>query len=70
MEIDGKRLHIAAFQAPDFTRPIDWRTLPERVQSEAATLVRADLVKGGIAPVEPLTREATVTGALPAQRSR
>jgi hypothetical protein len=45
VEIDGARLRLAALQEPDFTQPIDWRDLPERIRSPAAELIRADLVK-------------------------
>jgi 3',5'-cyclic AMP phosphodiesterase CpdA len=45
IEIDGAQLRLAALQEPDFTRPIDWRSLPERVRSQAAELIRADLVE-------------------------
>ena len=44
IEIDDGRLRIAALQSPDFTRPIDWGSLPERLRSDAAELIRADLV--------------------------
>jgi len=45
IEIDGAQLRLAALQEPDFTQPIDWRSLPERVRSKAAELIRADLVE-------------------------
>lgn len=45
IETEGDALRLAALQAPDFTRPIDWRTLPERIRSPAAELMRADLVE-------------------------
>jgi len=45
IEIDGAKLRLAALQEPDFTQPIDWRTLPERIRSKAAELIRADLAK-------------------------
>ncbi len=45
IEIDGAQLRLAALQEPDFTQPIDWRGLPERVRSKAAELIRADLVE-------------------------
>jgi Icc-related predicted phosphoesterase len=45
IEIDGAQLRLAAFQEPDFTQPVDWRALPERIRSHAAELIRADLVK-------------------------
>lgn len=43
LSIDDGKLRIGAFSAPAFATAIDWRTLPERVRSRAATLVRADL---------------------------
>jgi 3',5'-cyclic AMP phosphodiesterase CpdA len=45
IEIDGAKLRLAALQEPDFTRPIDWHTLPERIRSKASELIRADLVR-------------------------
>jgi Icc-related predicted phosphoesterase len=45
IETEGDALRLAAFQGPDFTRPIDWRTRPERIRSPAAELMRADLVE-------------------------
>jgi hypothetical protein len=44
IDLDGENLHIAAFQSPDFTRPVDWDTLPRRLRSQAAELIRADLM--------------------------
>lgn len=44
IEIDGEQLRLAALKEPDFTKPVDWRTLPERIRSQAAELIRADLV--------------------------
>jgi 3',5'-cyclic AMP phosphodiesterase CpdA len=45
IEIDGEQLRLAALQEPDFTQPVDWRALPERIRSQAAELIRADLVE-------------------------
>jgi hypothetical protein len=45
IEIDGTQLRLAALKEPDFTQRVDWRTLPERIHSQAAELIRADLVK-------------------------
>lgn len=45
IEIDGELLRLTAVHEPDFTQPVDWRTLPERIRSQAAELIRADLVK-------------------------
>lgn len=44
IEIEDGKLHLSAFQSPDFRRPVDWETLPERIRSQAAELIRADLV--------------------------
>jgi len=56
IEVGGDALRLAALEGPDFTRPIDWRTLPERIRSPAAELIRADLVKDRL---EELRVEAT-----------
>jgi predicted phosphodiesterase len=55
IEIDGQQLRLAALQGPDFAQPIDWRSLPERIRSQAAELIRADLVKDRLEelPVTP-----------------
>jgi Calcineurin-like phosphoesterase len=45
IEVDGPQLRLAALQEPDFTQPIDWRSLPARIRSKAAELIRADLVQ-------------------------
>ncbi len=59
IEFDQRRLRLAAFQSPDFTRPIDWATLPEQIRSQATTLTRADLVD------DTLDRLRAETGAIP-----
>jgi len=61
LEIEGARLDIAALQSPDFTRPIDWRSLPDRIRSNAATLIRADLVDGGNEQAGPATSASAAT---------
>jgi hypothetical protein len=43
IEIENGKLRLTAFGEPDFTRPIDWKTLPQRIRSSAAELIRADL---------------------------
>jgi len=48
IEIDDGELHLSAFQSPDFRRPVDWKTLPERIRSQPAELIRADLVDDGL----------------------
>jgi len=44
IDLEGESMRIAAFQYPDFTRPVGWGTLPGRIRSQAAELIRADLV--------------------------
>ena len=51
IEIDGSELRLAALQAPDFTRPIDWGTLPARIRSATAELIRADLAEHKLEPL-------------------
>ncbi|MEA1890885.1 MAG: metallophosphoesterase, partial [Pseudomonadota bacterium] len=41
-EADGSYL-IEAYQSPDFTRPVDIGTLPERIQTKWAVVIRNDL---------------------------
>jgi len=59
LELEGKNNHVAAFRSPDFTKPIDWHSLPEHVRSQAAELVRADLVDPELArfPIEKTTNK-------------
>jgi 3',5'-cyclic AMP phosphodiesterase CpdA len=51
IEIDGADLRLGAVQAPDFTRPIDWGTLPARIRSRAAELIRADRAERRLEPL-------------------
>jgi len=61
IEIDGAQLRLAALKEPDFTQPVDWRTLPERIRSQAAELIRADLVKDRLEelPATPASTRST-----------
>ena len=61
IEIDGTHLRLAALKEPDFTQPVDWRTLPERIHSQAAGLIRADLAKDRLEelPATPAAGRAT-----------
>lgn len=59
IEIEGDDIRLTAFRAPDFTTPLDWHTLPERIRSDNAELVRADLANG---PVRRLERPAPDIG--------
>lgn len=52
IEIDDGELHLSAFQSPDFRRPVDWQTLPERIGSQSAELIRADLVNDALAKLQ------------------
>ena len=58
LEIEDGGLYLSAFQAPDFRRPIDWETLPERIRSQAAELIRADLVADGLSRLQVEPRPA------------
>ena len=43
IDFSEEPLEITAFSAPAFDTPIDWETLPPRLHSSAAELLRADL---------------------------
>lgn len=43
ISVSRDTIATSAYAAPDFARPIDWNTLPRRIRSAAAELVRADL---------------------------
>ncbi len=45
LEFAGDDIRIAAREGPGFTDEVDWRTLPERVRSPVAELIRADLAE-------------------------
>lgn len=53
IEIDGPALRIAALRSPDFSRAIDWRELPEKIETKAAVLSRADLVENPLGQLDP-----------------
>ncbi len=53
IELDDGDLRLGAFKAPDFTRPIDWDTLPTRIRSQAADLIRADLSARKLGRLDP-----------------
>jgi hypothetical protein len=46
LEFTADGIDVAAFMAPQFKNPVDWTTLPERIRSSAAELLRADLAQG------------------------
>ncbi len=58
IEINGPKLRLAALQEPDFARPIDWRSLPERIHSGAAELIRADLIDDDLDNLQPQQTKA------------
>ncbi len=43
LEVGPDTILVSAYRAPEFDDVIDWTTLPERVRSPAAELLRADL---------------------------
>ncbi len=45
LEFNGDDIRIAAREGPGFTDELDWRTLPERIRSPVAELIRADLAE-------------------------
>ncbi len=57
IKLNGGELRLAAYQAPGFTRPIDWTTLPQRIRSDAAELVRADLAPRRLETYEPGSKQ-------------
>jgi hypothetical protein len=46
LEFTSDGIDVAAFMAPQFENPVDWTTLPARIRSSAAELLRADLAQG------------------------
>jgi 3',5'-cyclic AMP phosphodiesterase CpdA len=52
IEIEDGKFRLSAFRSPDFRRPVDWETLPERIRSQAAELTRADLVDDGLTKLQ------------------
>jgi predicted phosphodiesterase len=53
LEFKGNEIRIAAYREPGFESEIDWATLPRQIHTPAGDMVRADLVPGDIAPIEP-----------------
>jgi Icc-related predicted phosphoesterase len=46
IEIDrNDKITINAYEAPDFSQPVDFKTLPDKINSRYATLIREDLRK-------------------------
>ena len=51
LEFTDNGVHIAAYKSPRFDTEVDWATLPDRIHTSVANLVRADLVKdSGLIP--------------------
>jgi len=46
LEFTTGGIEVAAYTAPRFETQVDWTTLPERIRSPAAELLRADLAQG------------------------
>ncbi len=46
LEFPAESIQVTAFEAPQFQSPVDWSSLPERIHSSAAELLRADLAQG------------------------
>ncbi len=63
LEIHADRIDLAALRAPGFTSSLPWSSLPEEVQSEVATLRRADLAQDTL-------REISAPPGQPAERSQ
>ncbi|MGB5427979.1 MAG: metallophosphoesterase [Gammaproteobacteria bacterium] len=57
LEFPAEDIQVSAYEAPQFQSPVDWSSLPERIQSSAAVLLRADLAQGvNIRPGTTTTR--------------
>ena len=54
LEFTSDGIQVGAYQAPQFDSLIDWSTLPARIRSGTAELLRADLAQG--TAVRPATR--------------
>ena len=54
LEFTDSAVRIAAYKAPEFEAAIDWATLPRRISTDRAELVRADLVEGVVTPLAAL----------------
>ena len=46
LEFSAEDIRVDAYEAPYFQNPVDWSSLPERIRSPAAELLRADLAQG------------------------
>ena len=46
LEFTPEGIEVAAYMAPQFENLVDWTTLPARIHSPAAELLRADLAQG------------------------
>jgi hypothetical protein len=60
LEFTPEGIQVGAYQAPGFRTLVDWSTLPERIQSPAFQLLRADLARG--AAVRPARTGAHQAG--------
>jgi len=60
LEFTAEGVQVAAYQAPQFQTLVDWSSLPARIRSDAAELLRADLAQGVI--VRPATTAARRAG--------
>ena len=54
IEFGDDRIGVAAYAGPAFESTVDWETLPDRIRSPGAEMVRADLVQGVVARLEPV----------------
>jgi hypothetical protein len=60
LEFSAEDIRVDAYEAPDFQNPVDWSSLPERIRSPAAELLRADLAQGvAVKPGTSATRQAS-----------
>jgi hypothetical protein len=59
LEFTPEGIQVGAYQAPGFRTLVDWSTLPERIQSPAFQLLRADLARGTV--VRPATTLPSAT---------
>ena len=69
IELGGKRPRLTAFQAPHFTRPVDWNRLPRGIRTRAAELTRADLADDPLVQLRNETEGGSAT-LLPGVRAR
>ena len=60
LEFSAEDIRVDAYEAPDFQNPVDWSSLPERIRSPAAELLRADLAQGvAVKPGTSATHQAS-----------